>query len=232
MLTKRNSIPLFLILLGVIMIIASNDKYNIIDEEVVVPAEGFIETIVNPIPGASIEVSLEQNTDHNIYLLVMILDDYNYIKYSSTSNASISGTKLKYPLLGSKIYYVAPFSSSCHIILDNIHLVDNRYIEKPIHIIVDIKRSYYLIPGIMLLGIGLIIFLLSNKKYLLFSQDDHGEAGHSLLVHLLNEDSLAFLRQPEPSSMIGQLPRSLFYPRNMPNHAVYHTPQGPRSPEK
>ena len=156
-----------LLFVGLILVLLSfgSDRREIIDEDVVVPPSDYVEWSQSLPRGARIDLQadteIEANDSLKVVLAAYLLEEEGFSQYAS-QGGSLSdlgpGQRIWIyawgPSWGS---YKVPHRSTWHIVLDNVRIVEDRDLEKPVHVSASLITGYgiLLVPGMLLMVLGL-----------------------------------------------------------------------------
>ena len=179
-----NKIPFFLMVAGVLLLLLSYaGTEKVVDVDVVVPPNSYTEWRLNPYPSARIHVSAivtaEFEKSDAVLLEVYVLDEEDRTNYVNENFGDLhippAQRDFAETYWPADVEFDVPYSfSNWYVILNNKMRVEFRDQEKETHIEIDIRMPFrfLMIPGILLLCVGMVI-LIRRRKSLRITSNIH-----------------------------------------------------------
>ena len=174
----KRHFPFFLLFLGGFLIFFSDvGRVEVLEENVVVPPNDFMEWNLNLGMGATInvvvDVDMEVNESSKALIELYIMDKKDFSNYAIENFGSIHLHPRQRTFVEADwietLHYRVPYISNWHVILNNKIRVSYRDQAKDVHIKIYITTPYgYLIyPGLLLFSFGLAILIWQNRSIFL-----------------------------------------------------------------
>jgi hypothetical protein len=171
--TKK--IPFFLMVAGeLFMLLSYAGTVDMLDVDIVVPPNSYTEWRLSPYPGARIQMSAivtaEFQKSDAVLLEVYVMDEEDRSNYVNENFDDLHIPPAQREFIetywpASLKFDVPYYFSNWYVVLDNKLRVEFQDQGKEAHIDIDIKMPFrfLLIPGILLLCIGMVILTRRNR---------------------------------------------------------------------